>query len=88
MATVCNAWEYHLLFTTTHQLTEAKLRLITSIVESLLFSVSNKQLKGWTRVMRKAGMITAPSTPSNSNKTPVRFTKMTVFMNTIIFVLV
>ena len=87
-AAVWHTWEYHLLFTTTHQLTEAKSQLITLIVYSLLFSVVNSKLKGWTRVMRKAGMITTPSTPSNSNKTPVHFTNMTTFTNMIIPVIV
>ena len=87
-AAVQHTWEYHLLFTTTHQLTKAKSQLITLIVYSLLFAVADTKLKGWTRVMRKAGMITAPSTPSNSNKTPVCFTNMTAFVNAIISVLV
>ena len=87
-AAVRHTWEYHLLFTTTHQPTKAKSQLITSIVYSLLFSVADTKLKGWTRVMRKAGMITTPSTPSNSNKTPVHFTHMTTFANAVISILV
>lgn len=68
MAAVRNAWQYHMMFSTTHQPTKAESCLITSIVYGLLFALPDVLIKNWTRVMKRSGIVMAPGAPEESPK--------------------